>query len=372
MITKFVIAVMSTVVALSSIFGFGYEAPIEEAEEIQNVIIMIGDGMGFNHLYATQEEYGIELEMLTRTEYQGKSITHSANSPITDSAAGGTALATGSKTCNSKVGVYPLDPLQLVATPTNITEVAMEHGLSTGIVTSDSITGATPSDFSVHVSDRDMSEEIFAQQVVSNIDLIWGSTDSDVTKEACDANGKILVDSLSDVQALNLGDKSIGQFDCNTLWRGTDNGDNPTLSELTVEAIDFLNQDEDGFFLMVEGAHIDKRSHDNDKEEAMIAVLEFDKAVSEAIDFAEKDGHTLVIVTADHETGAVTKIMGEYTWISGTHSCANVPLLVYGCDSFIKDGEVVENIEIPERAVAFMTNNEVYFPCPHAYFYKED
>ncbi len=372
MITKFVLIIMSMVVALSSTFGFAFEAPIEEAEEIQNVIIMIGDGMGFNHLYATQEEYGIELDMLTRTEYQGKSITHSADFPITDSAAGGTALATGSKTCINRVGVYPLDPLQLIATPTNITEVAMEYGLSTGIVTSDSITGATPSDFSAHVNNRDKGKEIFAQQVVSDIDLIWGSIDSDVSQEACDENGKILVDSLSDVQALNLGDKSIGQFDSNTLWRGIDNGDNPTLSELTVEAINFLNQDEDGFFLMVEGAHIDKRSHDNDKEEAIIAVREFDRAVSKALDFAEKDGHTLVIITADHETGAVTKINGEYKWISGTHSCANVPLLVYGCDSFIENGEVVENIEIPERAVAFMTNNDVYFPCPHAYFYKED
>ncbi len=373
MLTKFVVTIMSMIVALSSVFGFGYKAPADESKEIKNVIIMIGDGMGFNHLYSTQDVYGIELDMLTRTEYQGQSMTYSSSSPITDSAAGGTALATGSKTCNNCIGVYPLDTLQVIATPMNITEVAMEYELSTGIVTSDLITGATPSAFSAHVRDRDMSSEIFAQQVANNIDLIWGSSSSEVTQDACDENGKILVDSLSDVKALEFGEKSIGQFDSNTLWRGTDNGDNPTLSELTEEAINILNQDNDGFFLMVEGAHIDKRSHDKDKEEAMIAVLEFDKAISKALDFAEKDGQTLVIITADHETGGVTKMLnGEYKWTIGSHSCANVPILVYGCDSFIKNGEIIQNIDIPQRAVAFMTNNDVYFPCPQEYFYKED
>ncbi len=373
MFTKFVVTIMSMIVALSSVFGFGFKAPTDEAAEIKNVIIMIGDGMGFNHLYSTEDVYNLELDMLSRTEYQGKSKTHSSDSPVTDSAASGSALATGSKTCNGCIGVYPLDTFQRIATPTNITEVAIEYGLSTGIVTSDAITGATPSSFSAHVRDRGMGSEIFAQQVASDIDLIWGGSNSDVTQEACEQNNKIIVDSLSDVKALEFGDKSIGQFDSDTLWKGTDNGDNPTLSELTEEAIDLLSQDDDGFFLMVEGAHIDKRSHDNDKEEAMIAVLEFDRAVSKALDFAEKDGHTLVIITADHETGAVTKMPnGEYKWISGAHSGVNVPLLVYGCNSFIKNNEVVENIEIPQRAVAFMTNNDVYFPCPQSYFYKED
>lgn len=373
MIAKIVSLIMSLVIMISSAFGLSFIAPAEEAEEIQNVIIMIGDGMGWNHLYATQNRYDIELDMLTKTDYHGFSRTRSASSFVTDSAAGGTALATGSKTMNGYVGVYPTDPLEVFATPASITDVAMKFGKSTGIVTSDAVTGATPSSFSAHERDRDMSVELFADQVVSDIDLIWGAIDTEVvTKDACTANGKEYITSLSEVQALNLGKKSIGQFDCDTMWQGKDNGDQPTLSELTDEAIRILNQDEDGFFLMVEGAHIDKRSHDKDGEGAMTAVLEFDKAISNAIDFAKEDGNTLVVISADHETGAVTPNGdGTYTWTSGSHSSANVPVLVYGCDSFMEDGATIENTEIPERAVAFMTKNEQYFPVPYSYLIEE-
>ena len=247
----------------------------------------------------------------------------------------------------------------------------MKYGKATGIVTSDSIMGATPSSFSAHVRDRDLDEEIFAQQVVSEIDLIWGASSGVVTEEEVNANGKVYVNTLSEVQALQPGEKSIGQFDSETMWQGKDNGDQPTLSELAVEAIDILSQDEDGFFMMLEAAHIDKRSHSQDGEGAMQAVLEFDRTVSEILDFAEKDGNTLVIITAEHETGSVTLIGDEYKWLTGSHSGANVPCFVYGCDSFIEDGEVINNIDIPTMAVAYMTNNEQAFPCPLVYLDEE-
>ncbi len=374
MIAKIVSMIMSIVIMISSSFGLAFVAPEEEAKEIENVIIMIGDGMGWNHLYSTQNKHNIKLNMLEKTDYHGFSRTRSASALVTDSAAGGTALSTGSRTTNGYIGVYPTDPLEAIATPASITEVAIKRGLSTGVVTSDAITGATPSAFSAHERDRDMSAELFADQVASDIDLIWGSIDAEtVTKEACQENGKKYVSTLSEVKALEYGEKSIGQFDCNTLWQGLDNGDQPTLSELTVEAIDILNNDKDGFFLMVEGAHIDKRSHSQDGEGAMTAVLEFDKAVNAALEFAKADGNTLVVISADHETGAVTPNGdGTYTWTSGSHSGANVPVLVYGCDSFIEDGEVIDNVDIPTKAVAFMTNNEVAFPTPYSYLMDEE
>ena len=366
--------IMSLVITISSSLGLVYIAPAEEAAEIENVIIMIGDGMGWNHLYSTQNKHNVKLEMLERTEYHGFSRTRSASALVTDSAAGGTALSTGGRTINGYIGVYPTDPLEAFATPASITEVAMTRGMSTGVVTSDAVTGATPSAFSAHEEDRGMAEELFADQVASDIDLIWGSIDEEtVTKEACAENNKKYVSTLAEVKALEAGQKSIGQFDCDTLWQGLDSeNDQPTLSELTVEAIDILDDDEDGFFLMVEGAHIDKRSHDQDGDGAITAVLEFDRAVSKAIDFAEKDGHTLVVITADHETGSVTPNGdGTYTWTTGSHSAADVPVLVYGCDSFIEDGETIDNIDIPTKAVAFMTKNEVYFPTPLSYLNKE-
>lgn len=374
MMAKIISMIMSLVVMISSALGLSFVAPAEEAAEIQNVIIMIGDGMGWNHLYATQNKYGIELDMLTKTDYHGYSRTRSASSLVTDSAAGATALSAGVRTVNGYIGVYPTDPLEVIATPATITDVAIKYGLSTGIVTSDYVTGATPTSFSAHERDRDMANELFADQVASDVDLIWGAIDTSVvTKDACTENGKEYVSTLSEVQALELGQKSIGQFDCDTLWQGKDNGDQPTLSELTDEAIKILNQDEDGFFLMVEGAHIDKRSHSQDGDGAMTAVLEFDKAISAAIDFAEKDGNTLVVITADHETGSVTPNNdGTYTWKTGSHSSANVPLLVYGCDSFIEDGDTINNIDIPTRAVAFLTENEQYFPAPYSYLIEEE
>lgn len=365
MIAKFFSLMMSFVIAALSPLGMVFTAP--EDETIDNVIIMIGDGMGWNHLYATQNKYDIELDMLTKTEYHGFSKTSSASNYVTDSAAGATALASGSRTQNGFVGVYMLDPFEVIATPASITEAATKYGLSTGVVTSDLITGATPGSFSAHERDRDFTAEIFADEVASDVDLIWGAIDeATVTKEACAENGKKYVSTLSEVQSLELGTKSIGQFDCDTLWQGLDNGDQPTLSELTVEAIDILNQDDEGFFLMVEGAHIDKRSHSKDGDGAMTAVLEFDKAVSKAIDFAKADGNTLVVITADHETGSVTpNDDGTYTWTTGSHSAANVPVLVYGSDDFIEDGEVIKNTDIPKRACAFMTNNEILLPATY-------
>lgn len=367
MFTKLVILIMSLVISLTNMMGLNFTAPEEEAAEVKNVIILIGDGMGFNHLNATEKVHGVDLSIFNRFEYYGEQMTRSASSPVTDSAAGGTALSTGSRTMNGYIGVYPTDPLGAIAVPASITEVAMKYGKATGIVTSDSIMGATPSAFSAHVRDRGLAQEIFDQQVVSDIDLIWGASAGEVTVEACEENGKVYCDTLSDVKALTEGQKSIGQFDSDTLWQGTDNGDNPTLSELAVEAIDILSKDEDGFFMMLEAAHIDKRSHSQDGEGAMTAVLEFDKVVDVVLDFAEKDGNTLVVITADHETGSVTLIGDEYKWLTGSHSGANVPCFVYGADSFIAEGEVINNIDIPDFAVAYMTNNEQVFPCPLVY-----
>ncbi len=384
MFTKVVVSIMTFIVMFSSIFGLNYIAPADEAKETKNVIIMIGDGMGFNHLYATEETHGVKLNMFNRMEYYGAQHTRSSSSAVTDSAAGGTALATGGRTINGYVGVYPTDPLGVIAVPASVTDVAMKYGKATGIVTSDSITGATPSSFSAHVRDRDLAEDIFDQQVVSEIDLIWGGIIPDADddedtipesyfEEETNENGKTYVNTLSEVRALTCGQKSVGLFNMDILWQGADYGtDDPTLSELAVEAINILEQDEDGFFLMIEGAHIDKCSHNQDGEGAMKAVLEFDKTVGAVLDYAEKDGNTLVVITADHETGGVTRMFdGEYEWTSGSHTGADVPCFVYGADSFIENYETIKNTDIPDMAVAYMTNNEQVFPCPLAYLKEE-
>ena len=142
----------------------------------RNVIIMIGDGMGENHLHLA-EQYGHTLFMNTQFDLRGQSRTRSMSHDITDSAAGGTALACGVRIINQTVGVYGADPLGAFVCPASFTEVAAEHGMRTGIVTTDKNNGATPAAFSVHVLYRKQYEKISQQQLNTTFDLIWGAED---------------------------------------------------------------------------------------------------------------------------------------------------------------------------------------------------
>jgi len=138
---------------------------------------------------------------------------------------------------------------------------------------------------------------------------------------------------------------------------------NPTLSQMTEKAIDLLDDGENGFFLMVEGAHIDKHSHNNESENMTEAMAEFDKSIKIALEFAKNDGNTLVVVTADHETGAITlNDKGEYEFTSDDHSAVDVPLRVYGSEKLIKNNETVNNYEIPIRIAYILGFTEEDFP----------
>ena len=234
--------------------------------------------------------------------------------------------------------------------------------MKTGVVTTDSNTGATPSGYTAHTSARGNADDISAQQLaLDDISFIW-SANSDVTTEVdCAANGYTYVDTLDEFNALTPSDKSFGQFGDDT-WMLDPESDSPNLEEMVTKAIATLSTNNTkGFFLMVEGAHIDKMSHKNDVEGAAEAVEEFDKAVKIALDFAKADGNTLVVITADHETGAIKETNGDYVYTSGSHSSANVPLLVYGCDNFIDQGEAVKNRNIP-CYIASALNIENAFP----------
>lgn len=347
--------VVPLITALSMVFtlfaGLGLEVP--ELEEVKNIIFMIGDGMGENHLEWTKQELGIDLVMETMP-LRGQSKTRSFSDSVTDSAAGATALACGVRTINGRLGVYPYDMFDIVGHPVSLTELAIEKGMKTGIVVTDSNTGATPSGFSVHTSARGNSEDIAAQQINSDIDLIWGYASSQTKREDVEAAGFEYVDSLSQMEALEPGSRSFGQFNPDQLWRDQTQDDTPTLSEMTEKALELLDND-DGFFIMIEGAHIDKFSHGNDKENMMMTTKEFDKSIGIALDFAKNDGDTLVIVTADHETGAIKPNKeGVYEFTSGSHSSANVPLFVYGADNFIEQGEAIKNTDVAIRTAIAM------------------
>ena len=360
-------ALMSAILS----FGFSVGAYIEPTtensgkyldENIENVIFLIGDGMGYNHLEKTKLERNIELTLDTFA-IQGSSRTRSLTNDVTDSAAGGTALSCGIRTYNSGVGVYLLDPLDVFSHPQSITEICRDNNMLTGVITTDETSGATPASFSAHATERYKSEDITEDQFKSDINLIWGTENGVATKEMATEYGYNYVTTYDEMMSLEEGSKSFAQF-TNDLW-GTKRSDesNPTLSQMTEKAIDLLDDGENGFFLMVEGAHIDKHSHNNESENMTEAMTEFDKAIKIALEFAKEDGNTLVIVTADHETGAITlNDNGEYEFTSDDHSAADVPLRIYGSEKLIKNGETVNNYEIPIRIAYILGFADEQFP----------
>ncbi len=141
--------------------------------------------------------------------------------------------------------------------------------------------------------------------------------------------------------------------------------DTPSIEQMTKKAIDLLDDNENGFFLMVEGACIDKFSHKNNLEGATMNLVEFDKAVGYAMDYAAKDGDTLVVVTADHETGGIkyNGVTGEYYYTSEGHTTADVPLYVSARDAGFTDGAIVENRQISVQIARVMGYGKDQFPA---------
>lgn len=347
---------MAVFMFFMNLFGLGIKP---EDDKIKNVIYMIGDGMGVMSVEKTRAETG---EALALDSFPVKSLsqTASANSSVTDSAAGATALACGVRTNNKCVGVYPDDMNAAQSYPMNICEFAKSKGMMAGVVTTDSTRGATPGGFTAHTSSRNNTSEITRYQLNSGLDLVWGVKTSTCSQSKAESAGFEYVTDYESMAALSEGTRSFGQFN-GEIWKN-DCGSLPNLTQMTTKAIDLLDDDENGFFLVVEGAHIDKKSHSNDGEGMKEALLSFDSAVGAALDYAKKDGHTLVVVTADHETGGITLKDGAYVYTTGGHTGADVPVYVYGCDTFIQeDEESILNTDIPKRIVAALEYEG--FPC---------
>lgn len=291
----------------------------------KNVILLIGDGMGYAQVSAARLAQGKKLHM-DQIKTMGTMTTASANSMVTDSAAAGTAMATGLKTNNGMISVTP-DGKRLKT----ILEAAREKGKATGLVSTTRITHATPAVFAAHVPDRDDEITIADQMINANVDVLLGGgksyfvpasaggkrTDNrDLTAEA-KTMGYAVVGTKDELAAVKDG-KVLGLFNKSHLNYEVDRDltKEPSLAEMTAKAISLLdkNNNEDkenkeskhkGFFLMVEGGRIDHAAHANDPSGVYGDTLAFDAAVKVALDYAEKNNDTLVIVTADHETGGL-------------------------------------------------------------------
>ena len=320
----------------------------------ENVILIIGDGMGVAQVFAGLTANNGHL-FLENFPVAGFSKTQSADNYITDSAAGGTALSSGVKTYNGAIGVNS-DSIPVKT----ILEEAEENGLSTGLVSTSSITHATPASFIAHQKSRSMYEEIAADFLKTDIDVFIGGGNKHFTQrkdgrdltEDLITNGYKVFNSLSELDGVSSG-KVAALTAPEHNGRVDERGD--YLPVATRKAIELLKNDKDGFFLMVEGSQIDWGGHQNSTTYVVEEMLDLDKAIGEALKFAAKDGKTLIVVTADHETGGFVvlggdmkegSVRGEFT--TGDHSPLMVPVFAFGPGSEIFGG-IYENTAIFEK-----------------------
>ncbi len=366
-IKKLIAGAVAVIMALYGFVGMSSNVSDNYTEgKYKNVILMIGDGMGDNTIEATKALRGHSSLAMENTPVKSHSDIDSFLIPATDSAAGGTALACGIRVWINSVAVYPFAPINVDDTPVPLTlnELVKTRGMASGVVTTDKTSGATPSDFSAHVLDRGMEEEISADQLVSGIDLIWGGASDSINEENTAANGYTYVDSETDMNALKPGSKSFAQFSFDDMKYVKNNHDTPTIEEMTKKAIEILDADEDGFFLMVEGACIDKHAHSNDMDNVTLSTEEFAKAVGAALDFAEKDGETLVIITADHATGGIQPDgNGGWKFTHDTHDIIDVPVYVSATDAGFSNGDNIKNREIAVQIARVLGFGKDEFPA---------
>lgn len=277
----------------------------------KNVIIMIPDGTGHASLTVTRQLKDAPLAL--DAAIYGIISTRSADNSVTDSAAAATAMACGQRTYNGAIGVNVQQiPLK------SISERAHAQGKSVGIVTTDAITGATPSGFSAHVSQRSHAETIIEQQIASGFEVFFGGGAKYLTedlKSYLAAQSYTFVATRDEMNAAE--GKLFGLFASNLMTaeverRAGAGASEPTLREMTTKALDLLARDPDGFFLMVEGAQIDKGNHEHDLPWATYECLEFDATVGLVLDWAKQHPDTLVLIAPDHETGGLT-VLNEPT-----------------------------------------------------------
>lgn len=279
-------------------------SPLAAQREADSVILLIGDGMGPGQIEMAAGAQGAPLA-IQRMPYSGLVTTTSLGGKITDSAAAGTALATGHKTENGKIAMSLEGQIYR-----SILEVCRDRGKSVGIITTDALWGATPACFAAHASSRGLYDEIALQMTKSQARVMMGYGQSEFLPASADGKRKDEQDLIRTLQRSGYeiarsreqlveakSTKLVGLFD--------DGPETPTLTDAVQAALLRLSANRKGFFLMVEGARVDWASHSSDPAGTLLEMRNLDGAVAAAVDFARGRGRTLVVVTADHETGGL-------------------------------------------------------------------
>jgi len=305
-------------------------------KKLKHVILLIGDGMGLAQIHAGWIANHGNLN-ITMMRNSGFSQTAAVNSGNTDSAAGATAMAVGEKTNNRYIGMGPDDRNRI-----NMADTLAILGVKTGIISSGDITDATPAAFYAHQLDRSFNQAIAKDFLSSHVDILIGSNErsflanADTTlMSAIKAKGYHWSSTLTDFKQQKKGKQLVLLPDSAT--RPVKDGRDDMLLQSLNKTIELLSSNKNGFFIMAEGAQIDYGGHANDLKYMVTELHDFDKTVAEALRFADRDGQTLVLVTADHETGGLTlleaaasegRIQGEFS--TNDHTNIMVPVYAYG------------------------------------------
>jgi alkaline phosphatase len=302
-----------------------------------NIIFFIGDGMGPAEVSAAMA-VSDNTFVIQSWPFSGFSKTSSSDNYVTDSAAAGTAMACGVKTKNGMIGTSP-DSTAVES----IMEIAKRNGLSTGLVSTSAITHATPASFVAHNTGRGNYEDIAEDFLKGTIDVfIGGGSDhfnkrkdgEDLTRKL-ESQGYEVVYTITGMQG-SKSPKLAGLLAPEHMDRANDTRKG-MLEQMTEKAIEVLKKNKKGFILMVEGSQIDFAGHAKNIEWLVSEVIDMDNAVAKAYEFAKKDGNTLVVVTADHETGGLTLPGGNLknrtvvaNFGSTGHTATMVPIFSYG------------------------------------------
>ncbi len=322
-----------------------------------NVILVIGDGMGFAHVEAASRFFTGEDDSLSFQQFpvQNQMTTHSL-SGVTDSAAAATAIATGYKVINGVISTL------LCGEPETVLEYYQRFGKSTGLVTTTYITHATPAAFGAHNFSRDKVSYIAGDFLQgSRPNVLFGGGGNGMSVSAAEEAGYTVV---TDRDSLFAVDASVelhisGQFGTSHLPYALDGyGILPTLPDMTQVALDILDEDPDGFFLMVEAGRIDHASHGNDLGRMVREVGSLADTIDTILAWAGSREDTIIIVTADHETGDLASgtpitegVMPDIDdqdqyWGSEGHTGVPVPLYAWGFQAGLFSGAILDNTDI--------------------------
>ena len=317
---------------------------LKNVTQAKNVILLIGDGMGPEQIRAGELFKGEKLTM-QNFPYMTHVETRSASDTVTDSAAAATAMATGNRTTNGMIGM-DADGNKFET----IVDIAHNLGKRTGIIATEELSGATPMGFSAHADARGKTSELLESAATSsNVNLFASHVITTKYQSYFKDEGYEKVALPADISE-STSDKIFGSYLIPADYESmTTEGAYVAFDRLVTEALEYLSKDEDGFFLMAEGSHIDHGGHDNDICYMLEELIAFDNAVQAVLEWANDRNDTVVIVTADHETGGLFLDEGVtheemkktyeangqssyYRWQTDGHTGVDVNLYINGAD----------------------------------------